>query len=428
MNLIRCYLTQSTWYKGAARNGKPVGVLWHDTGAGNTNIKRYVQPSDNDENKTELLKVIGTNAYKNDWNHTTRQAGVNAFVGKIADGSIATVLTGEFDIHPWGCGGGTKGSCNGKMNGEYVEPFWFQFEICDDNYKDETYFNKVYKEACELTAYICKEYNIDPHGTVEFNGVTVPTILCHADSYKLGLGGNHGDVLTWFKKFNKTMDNVRNDVADILGVNNTFKLLDEVKIKSDTTTWANGSKIPTWVKNSKLYVRIIKDNKITVSIYKEGANTGTVYSTDLELVEKKEEPTTQANTLIVDTKGATLEIKEEKAETEVEKTDSVLEIETDSPTEKSDEVVEIEIDKDIKIEIDEELDKNLDIIYGTESKEDIESNENIEENNIKDSEKENSEKDIETNLKNKNIFVIIISLIRGLFTWLFNRDKDNFNK
>lgn len=421
MNLIKCYLTQSTWYKGAARNGKPVGVLWHDTGAGNTNIKRYVQPSDNDENKSDLLKIIGTNAYKNDWNHTTRQAGVNAFIGKIADGSIATVLTGEFDIHPWGCGGGTKGSCNGKINGKYVEPFWFQFEICDDNYKDEAYFNKVYKEACELTAYICKEYNIDPHGTVEFNGVTVPTILCHADSYKLGLGGNHGDVLTWFKKFNKTMDDVRNDVANILNIDNTFELLDEVKIKSDTTTWANGSKIPTWVKNSNLYVRIIKDNKVTVSIYKEGANTGTVYNTDLELVNKKEEePTTKSNTLIIDTKEATLEIKEEKIETEEEKTDSVLEIETDFPIEKDDKDVEIELDT---IE-EEELDKNLDIIYETESNEDTK----VTNDNIEESKEENNEKDIETVIENKNIFVIIASLIKGLFSWLFNRDKNNFNK
>ena len=31
------------------------GVLWHSTGANNPNIKRYVQPSDNDTNKTKLL-------------------------------------------------------------------------------------------------------------------------------------------------------------------------------------------------------------------------------------------------------------------------------------------------------------------------------------------------------------------------------------
>jgi hypothetical protein len=47
----------------------------------------------------------------------------------------------------------------------------------------------------------------------------VPTILCHADSYKLGLGGNHGDVYLWFNKFGKTMEDVRNRVATILSEN-----------------------------------------------------------------------------------------------------------------------------------------------------------------------------------------------------------------
>lgn len=87
---------------------------------------------------------------------------------------------------------------------------------CDDSYKSEEYFNAVYKEACELTAYVCKLYGIDPNGTVEFNGVTVPTILCHRDSHALELGSNHGDVMSWFKTFGKTMDDVRADVTKLL--------------------------------------------------------------------------------------------------------------------------------------------------------------------------------------------------------------------
>ena len=81
---------------------------------------------------------------------------------------------------------------------------------------DKTYFDKVYKEAVEFTAYICELYNIDPLGTVVFNGVTVPTILCHQDAYKLKLGSDHSDVLKWFKQFGKTMQDVRNDVYTIL--------------------------------------------------------------------------------------------------------------------------------------------------------------------------------------------------------------------
>ena len=60
-------------------------------------------------------------------------------------------------------------------------------------------------------------FRIDPKGSVKYNGVTVPTILCHADSHKLGLGSNHGDVLHWFPKFGKSMDTVRADVAALMG-------------------------------------------------------------------------------------------------------------------------------------------------------------------------------------------------------------------
>lgn len=87
---------------------------------------------------------------------------------------------------------------------------------CEDNLKNKDYFDKIYKEACELTAYLCEMYNIDPCGSVKHNGVVVPTILCHADSYKLGLGSNHGDILHWFKKHGKTMEDVRNDVKKLM--------------------------------------------------------------------------------------------------------------------------------------------------------------------------------------------------------------------
>jgi hypothetical protein len=67
------------------------GVLWHSTGANNPNLKRYVQPDDDASNKAELLKIIGVNSYKNDWNHISRQAGLNCWIGKLADGTVATV-------------------------------------------------------------------------------------------------------------------------------------------------------------------------------------------------------------------------------------------------------------------------------------------------------------------------------------------------
>lgn len=201
-----CMQTQSTCYKGTTTMTVK-GVLWHSTGANNPTLKRYVQPSDNDPNRATLLNLLGTNPNKNDWNHIDRDAGLNCWIGKLADGTVTTVQTMPWNYRPWGCGSGNKGSCNTG---------WVQFEICEDGLNDPEYFSKVYQEACEITAYLCKMFNIDPNGTVTVNGVKIPTILCHQDSYKLGFGSNHGDVLHWFPKFGKTMANVRADVAALM--------------------------------------------------------------------------------------------------------------------------------------------------------------------------------------------------------------------
>lgn len=201
-----CMMTNSTCYK-QTRKMDIKGVLWHSTGANNKTIKRYVQPSENDKNCQSLIAKIGKNTSRTDWNHSSQQAGVNAWIGALADGSVAAVQTLPWNYRPWGCGSGPKGSCNTG---------WIQFEICEDNLSDPNYFAKIYKEACELTAYLCKTYNINPNGFVNVNGVTVPTILCHQDSYQLGLGSNHADVYHWFKKYGKDMATVRKDVAALM--------------------------------------------------------------------------------------------------------------------------------------------------------------------------------------------------------------------
>ena len=207
-----CMQTQSTCYKGTSTMTVK-GVLWHSTGANNPTLKRYVQPSDvrpaaDTYSKDEWLQILGKNQYNNDWNHIDRQAGLNCWIGKLADGTVTTVQTMPWNYKPWGCGSGSKGSCNSG---------WIQFEICEDGLTDKAYFEKAYKEACEITAYLCDMYDIDPFGTVRVNGVDVPTILCHQDSYKLGLGSNHGDVNHWFPKHGKSMATARQDVADLLG-------------------------------------------------------------------------------------------------------------------------------------------------------------------------------------------------------------------
>ena len=105
-----CMQTNSTCYKGT-RTMTVLGVLWHSTGANNPTLKRYVQPSSTDPDYAKLMNLLGKNNYGNDWNHIDRQAGLNCWIGKLADGTVTTIQTMPWNYRHWGCGSGCKGSC-----------------------------------------------------------------------------------------------------------------------------------------------------------------------------------------------------------------------------------------------------------------------------------------------------------------------------
>lgn len=187
------------------------GVLWHDTAANNPYLKRYVQDRESNGTKknSEIQAKLDNNPNNNDWNqwdpaNDKNYVCVHAFVGKWADGAIGSVQTLPWDYRSNGVGGG----CNGG---------WIQFEICIDNGTTESYFKEAFEEGCQLTAYLCKLYDLDPEGTATCKSVSnVPVILCHNDAAKLGLGSNHSDVYNWFNNFGKTMNDVRKRVKEIL--------------------------------------------------------------------------------------------------------------------------------------------------------------------------------------------------------------------
>ena len=202
-----CMQTNSTCYKNT-RKMTIKGVLWHDTGCNNPWLSRYVQPTDGSANYAKDIAKLGKNKNGNDWNHKTVQAGLNCWIGKFADGTVGTVQAMPWDYRPWGCGAGSKGSCNDG---------WIQFEICEDAKNDKEYAQKAWDEAIKCTAWLCETYNIDPMGKTTLNGITVPTILCHWDSYLLKLGSGHDDIYDWFPKIlGKNMDDVRKEVAALI--------------------------------------------------------------------------------------------------------------------------------------------------------------------------------------------------------------------
>ena len=191
MNLHKLILTNNPCYK-EGRTIKPKGVMVHSTGANNPNLRRYVGPDDG---------LLGNNANKNHWNRSGLTVCVHAFIGKLKDGTVATYQTLPWNHRGWHAGSGKKGSANNTHIG---------FEICEDGLTDRAYFEKVYREAVELVAMLCKEYKLDPLA----DGV----VICHCEGAKRGIASNHADVLHWWPKHGKNMDTFRADVAELLGV------------------------------------------------------------------------------------------------------------------------------------------------------------------------------------------------------------------
>ena len=175
MNLHKLILTNNACYK-AGKTITPKSIMVHSTGANNPNLKRYVGPDDG---------LLGKNQYNNHWNQDKpdgRQVCVHGFIGKLADGSIATYQTLPWNHRGWHAGG----SANDTHIG---------FEICEDGLTDASYFTAVYKEAVELCVYLCRQF-----------GLTEKNIICHSEGYAKGIASNHADVMHWFPKHGKSMD------------------------------------------------------------------------------------------------------------------------------------------------------------------------------------------------------------------------------
>lgn len=199
MKIIECMHTQSRCYGVKREEIKPVGIVVHSTGADNTSIKRYSQPSDGDPKRSELLSLIGVNKYGNHWNRSAVSKAVHYFIGKLADGTVGVVQNLPENIAAWGSGKGKNGSYNYEPTGH------IQFEICEDDLKSKEYFDSVYRAATELCADICRRY-----------GWKSGVIVSHKEAHAKGYGSNHSDIDHWLLKFGLTMNDFRNEVDKLL--------------------------------------------------------------------------------------------------------------------------------------------------------------------------------------------------------------------
>ena len=190
MRLYECLLTENPCYQ-TGRSIEPVGIMLHSTGANNPNLRRYVQPDDG---------RLGANSSGSHWNRSTVELCVHAFVGKLADGSVASYQTLPWTHRGWHCGVGNSGRSG---NGSHIS-----IEICEDGLRDGAYFSAAYREAAELCAHLCRRFGFDP--------LTDGVLICHSEGYRRGIASNHADVMHWFPLHGRSMDGFRTDVAALL--------------------------------------------------------------------------------------------------------------------------------------------------------------------------------------------------------------------
>lgn len=204
MNLNKCLLTHNSCY-AAGQTIVPGGIIIHSTGADNTSISRYVQPREDEAQYAENLSRLGVNRYANHWNFSNAEwqakygsklnKCVHAFVGRLADGTLASYQTLPWNMLGWHAGG----SANRTFT---------SMEICEDGLTDADYFAAAYGEATELAAYLCGLYGLDPMA----DGV----ILGHCEAAARGMASSHADPHNWFLRFGKSMDSFRADTAALM--------------------------------------------------------------------------------------------------------------------------------------------------------------------------------------------------------------------
>ena len=298
MEIIQCYQTKNPCYRKGTPM-KPVGIVVHSTGANNPHLCRYV----------DCPERLGVNRYGNHWNRPEAATLVHGAIGLDKEGFVTVVNTLPYTMAAWGVGKGSRGSYNYDPTGH------IQFEMCEDDLTDPSYFDQVMGTAVAYCARLCREY-----------GLAAESVVSHKEAPAQGDASNHGDPENWMGRFGMTMEDFRARVraklkgeVTIMGkvVNRdelvawidahaveveeqpepevkpepvAIKAGDKVVFKSGVTQWGTGSGnkgIPSWAQDGKTtftVLEIVKDGTEARIGNASGAYTGTAYLKDLEKV------------------------------------------------------------------------------------------------------------------------------------------------
>lgn len=190
MRIITAMQNKSDKYvNGRLGNITPIGIVVHSTGCNNPYAKRYVNAPDE----------LGENYYQN-WfgGKYSNDVLPHGVIGKGKTDAPVVCQILPFNLPCQGCGSGSKGSYN-WLNGKG----FIQFEICEDDLKDEKYFNAAFDLAAEFCACLMAQYPT----------IKLEDIVSHKEANARGYASAHGDPENWLNNYKKDMNWFRDKVA-----------------------------------------------------------------------------------------------------------------------------------------------------------------------------------------------------------------------
>ena len=196
LTIYRMFFKDSDCYRSGTRQTSR-GVQVHSTGANNPNLRRYVQPDDG---------RLGRNTNGNSHNRPGVDVCASAYIGKLADGTVAVYQTLPWDMRCWISGKGKNGNAN-RLG-------YIGFEICEDDRTDLIYFNQaVMGAAVNLTAHLCQIMGVHPDDVLEsYAEGDALSVMDHSELAVRGLASNHADITHWLRAFGKRMNDFRREV------------------------------------------------------------------------------------------------------------------------------------------------------------------------------------------------------------------------
>lgn len=196
LTIYRMFFKDSDCYRSGTRQTSR-GVQVHSTGANNPNLRRYVQPDDG---------RLGRNTNGNSHNRPGVDVCASAYIGKLADGTVAVYQTLPWDMRCWISGKGKNGNAN-RLG-------YIGFEICEDDRTDLIYFNQaVMGAAVNLTAHLCQIMGVRPDDVLEsYAEGEALAVMDHSELAARGLASNHADITHWLRVFGKRMNDFRREV------------------------------------------------------------------------------------------------------------------------------------------------------------------------------------------------------------------------